>query len=175
MVIESDICANKNNGVSIGDRACVHIEGCKVRGNMSNGIYCFKTVTGIIRGNKIASNKGAILYKIDEQEGLDSDNEIDPDNETVSPEIERCIKRGVCTYTVTQNVFSAHEYYFCNDCDPTYGKCFCASCAKICHVGHRLSKRKFGPFYCDCYKMNCKCKVSKQAQELIEGEEKEEN
>lgn len=119
----------------------------------------------MIKGNKIVSNGGAISYRSDEQEPFD-DNEIDPNNEVVPIEVQRCIERGVCTYTVTRNVFINQYYYFCEDCDPTHDTCFCVVCAKNCHEGHKLSKVKFGGFYCDCYKMNCKCKVSKRTQVL---------
>ena len=122
-------------------------------------------IKGTIAHNRVASNNGGITYRTDEQEPF-LDNDVDPDNEVVPGVIQRCLERGVCTYTVTRNVYFNQYYYFCEDCDPTHDLCFCVTCANACHKGHRLSKVKFGGFYCDCYKMNCKCKISKRVQNI---------
>ena len=162
---ECEIYKNSSQGIYIRDKVTVTIERCIIRNNKDSGITCHSKVRGTIKGNKIVSNIGGITYRTDDQEPFE-DNDIDPNNETVPKEIVRCLEKGVCTYTVTQNVYFNQHYYFCDDCDPTHDLCFCVPCSKRCHVGHKLSKVKFGGFYCDCYKMNCKCRTSKRAQEL---------
>jgi len=86
--------------------------------------------------------------------------------EIVSFLAERAIHSKLCTFTFTREYYHAQYWYECRTCSSPrqiLGRSevsVCEQCAKACHVGHDLSPRKFGHFYCDCGQMTatiCKC------------------
>lgn len=86
--------------------------------------------------------------------------------EIVSFLAERAIHSKMCTFTFTREYYHAQYWYECRTCSSPrqiLGRSevsVCEQCAKACHVGHDLSPRKFGHFYCDCGQMTstiCKC------------------
>eukprot|EP00026_Physarum_polycephalum_P002996 Phypoly_transcript_03005.p1 GENE.Phypoly_transcript_03005~~Phypoly_transcript_03005.p1 ORF type:complete len:632 (+),score=69.82 Phypoly_transcript_03005:211-2106(+) len=86
--------------------------------------------------------------------------------EIVSFLAERAIHAKLCTFTFTREYYHAQYWYECRTCSSPrqiLGRSevsVCEQCAKACHVGHDLSPRKFGHFYCDCGQMTstiCKC------------------
>jgi len=88
--------------------------------------------------------------------------------EIVSFLAERAIHQKLCTFTFTREYYHAQYWYECRTCSSPrqiLGRSevsVCEQCAKACHVGHDLSPRKFGHFYCDCGQMAatvCKCTV----------------
>jgi len=88
--------------------------------------------------------------------------------EIVSFLAERAIHSKLCTFTFTREYYHAQYWYECRTCSSPrqiLGRSevsVCEQCAKACHVGHDLSPRKFGHFYCDCGQMAatiCKCTV----------------
>lgn len=88
--------------------------------------------------------------------------------EIVSFLAERAIHAKLCTFTYTREYYHAQYWYECRTCSSPrqiLGRSevsVCEQCAKACHVGHDLSPRKFGHFYCDCGQMAatiCKCTV----------------
>jgi len=89
--------------------------------------------------------------------------------EIVSFLAERAIQAKLCTFTFTREYYHAQYWYECRTCSSPrqiLGRSevsVCEQCAKSCHVGHDLSPRKFGHFYCDCGQMAatiCKCSPS---------------
>eukprot|EP01111_Echinosteliopsis_oligospora_P002934 TRINITY_DN1475_c0_g1_i1.p1 TRINITY_DN1475_c0_g1~~TRINITY_DN1475_c0_g1_i1.p1 ORF type:complete len:661 (-),score=111.42 TRINITY_DN1475_c0_g1_i1:81-2063(-) len=89
--------------------------------------------------------------------------------EIVSFLAERAILHKLCTYAYTREYYHAQYWYECRTCSGSRQASgstevsVCEQCAKACHVGHELSPRKFGHFYCDCGQMTdttCKCMPS---------------
>lgn len=89
--------------------------------------------------------------------------------EIVSFLAEKAIHSKLCTFTFTREYYHAQYWYECRTCSSPrqiLGRSevsVCEQCAKDCHVGHDLSPRKFGHFYCDCGQMAatvCKCMPS---------------
>lgn len=90
----------------------------------------------------------------------------DDSMEIVSFLAEKAIQSRLCTFMLTREYYHAQYWYECRTCSAPrqiLGRpevSVCEQCAKTCHVGHELSPRKFGHFYCDCGQLDapvCKC------------------
>ena len=83
--------------------------------------------------------------------------------------IEQCEQALICTFAVTDRVFTpANHYWSCNTCDLTGYMGCCEACAKVCHSGHDVVDRGFSKgFFCDCgsHDGNLECKVVKEIPE----------
>ncbi|GAB5364989.1 hypothetical protein AAMO2058_001017600, partial [Amorphochlora amoebiformis] len=68
---------------------------------------------------------------------------------------------NVCTFTETGRNFEIQRWYNCRTCGLTGNTGCCEICVQRCHLGHEVSYRKTGKFYCDCGSGHngCKCKA----------------
>jgi hypothetical protein len=63
-----------------------------------------------------------------------------------------CVKKGVCTYTVTKNAYKMQRSFRCVTCDlDGEGVTLCESCINVCHKGHNIVDLKTTQScFCDC-------------------------
>lgn len=86
---------------------------------------------------------------------IDMDNEWtddvnDEEDSTAEDSDEDSLCNKLCTFTVTQKVFTNQHWYHCHTCKMLDGVGVCSVCAKVCHQGHDLTYAKYGNFFCDC-------------------------
>jgi len=135
-----------------------HSSGIRGNGTSSSGSVDDSSLNVITREGRATYSMRSLLSRSDGQ-----------NPEIVSFLAERAILHQLCTYAYTREYYHAQYWYECRTCSgPRQASglpevSVCEQCAKACHVGHEMSPRKFGHFYCDCGQMTdttCKCMPS---------------
>jgi serine/threonine protein kinase len=113
-----------------------------------------------------------ILKEYDDEENY-SDIQISAFPNFVPVPIQKAVEAGYCTLSLTK--YPCGQYFFnCKTCKLIGNEGCCASCARICHSGHKLSKKKYSvAFFCDCQGCKINCPDEPSAQLLKDNLEKE--
>jgi len=87
----------------------------------------------------------------------------EPDEPEVN-ELDECISKNICTYSVTGNQYAPQTWYQCYSCGFVDSEGCCVSCINVCHKGHKISEPITSTsFFCDCGASG-KCKCVSQTQ-----------
>lgn len=153
---DNEIFENMNEGVATVDESNPKLINNLVRDNKRAGIVVYDKGMGHFEKNIVKNNVGGIEVRRMGKPIL-IDNVL-IDNEIVPQELRACIERGECTFSATGVSFFPQYWWYCDTCEGGGDKGCCASCAMVCHKGHKISQRKFSLFYCDCGAEWC-CRV----------------